>query len=397
MNPTQAITKTRITSIDFLRGAIMIIMALDHVRDYLYSGSFYFDPLDLTKTSGILFFTRWITHFCAPIFLLLAGTSAYLIGQKKTKSELSIFLVKRGLWLVLLEMLVVNLGWNFNLTFPMLFFITIWALGISMIILAALIHLPMKLILALSLIVICGHNLFDGMHVPGNTLPAFGWSLLHVQQFFTWHHEVLLVGYPLVPLFAVMSLGYCVGELYGSGYNAEKRKRILIIAGGSAIILFVLLRFSNIYGDPVKWTEQKDTFFTFLSFLNVNKYPPSLLYLLLTLGSALLFLGFTERLQNGLVKVVSVYGRVPMFYYLIHIYIIHLIAVIASAMTPGQDWHLWLLQKPIWFTKDLKGYGFSLPVAYLIWIAIVAGLYPLCKRYDIYKQSNKDKWWLSYL
>jgi uncharacterized membrane protein len=397
MNPTQTITKTRITSIDFLRGAIMIIMALDHVRDYLYSGSFYFDPLDLTKTNGVLFFTRWITHFCAPIFLLLAGTSAYLIGQKKTKSELSIFLVKRGLWLVFLEMFVVNLGWNFNPAFPMLFFITIWALGVSMIVLAALIHLPKKLILALSLIIICGHNLFDGIHVPGNTLPAFGWSLLHDQHFFTWHHEVLLVGYPIVPLFAVMSLGYCVGELYGSGYDAEKRKKILIIAGGSALVLFVLLRFSNIYGDPVKWNEQKDAFFTFLSFLKVNKYPPSLLYLLLTLGSALLFLGFTERLQNGVVKVVSVYGRVPMFYYLIHIYIIHLIAIISSALTPGQDWHIWLLKKPIWFTTDLKGYGFSLPVAYLIWIAIVAGLYPLCKRYDAYKQSNKDKWWLSYL
>jgi uncharacterized membrane protein len=305
--------------------------------------------------------------------------------------------VKRGLWLVLLEMLVVNLGWNFNPTFPMLFFITIWALGVSMIILAALIHLPMKLILALSLIVICGHNLFDGLHVPGNTLPAFGWSLLHDQQFFTWHHEVLLVGYPIIPLFAVMSLGYCVGELFGSGYDAEKRKKILIIAGGSALAMFVLLRLSNLYGDPVKWTVQNDAFFTFLSFLKVNKYPPSLLYLLLTLGSALLFLAFTERLQNGVVKVVSVYGRVPMFYYLIHIYIIHLIAVISSAIIPGQNWHLWFLQKPIWFTKDLKGYGFSLPVAYLIWIAIVAGLYPLCKRYDAYKQSNKDKWWLSYL
>src|SRR6201996_3864122 len=201
MNPTQTITKTRITSIDFLRGAIMIIMALDHVRDYLYSGSFYYDPLDLTKTSGILFFTRWITHFCAPIFLLLAGTSAYLIGQKKTKSELSIFLVKRGLWLVFLEMVVVNLGWNFNLTFPMLFFITIWALGISMIVLAALIHLPKKLLLVLSLIVIFGHNLLDGTHVPGNSLPAFSGALLHDQHFFTWHHEVLLVGYPIIPLF----------------------------------------------------------------------------------------------------------------------------------------------------------------------------------------------------
>jgi len=404
MNPTQTITETRITatkvritSIDFLRGTIMIIMALDHVRDYLFFGSFYFDPTDLTKTSGVLFFTRWITHFCAPIFLLLAGTSAYLMGQRKTKRELSIFLVKRGLWLILLEMIVTNFGWNFNITFPMFFFITIWALGLGMIILAGLIYLPKRVVLALSLVVIFGHNLLDNIHFPANTLAEFGWALLHEQQFFTWHNEVLLVGYPIIPLFAVMSLGYCLGELYASNYDAEKRRKILIIAGGSALILFILLRFSNIYGDPVKWSAQKDGFFTFLSFLNVTKYPFSLLYILLTIGSALLFLGFTERLQNGVVKVVSVYGRVPMFYYLIHIYLIHIIAMVASALTPGQNWHIWLLQKPVWFTTDLKGYGFSLPVSYLVWIAIVAGLYPLCKRYNQYKQSNKDKWWLSYL
>jgi uncharacterized membrane protein len=375
----------------------MIIMALDHVRDYLYSGSFYYDPLDLTKTSGILFFTRWITHFCAPIFMLLAGTSASLIGQKKTKKELSVFLIKRGLWLIFLEMFVVNLGWNFNITFPMFFFITIWALGLSMIILAALIHLPKKLILGLSVVIILGHNLLDGVHVQGSSLEAFGWSLLHDQQFFTWHKEILLVGYPIVPLMAVMSLGYCLGDWFSAGYDAGKRQRNLLIAGSSFIVVFIVLRYSNLYGDPVKWTTQKDAFFTFLSFIKVNKYPPSLLYVLLTVGSAFLFLSFTEKLKGGIVNVVSVYGRVPMFYYLIHIYVIHLVAIIASAFTPGQDWKIWFLKQPIWFTTNLKGYGFSLPVAYLIWIAIVIAMYPLCKRYDAYKQTNKGKWWLSYL
>ncbi|WDZ98663.1 DUF1624 domain-containing protein [Mucilaginibacter sp. SJ] len=392
-----AIIKNRITSIDFLRGTIMIIMALDHVRDYLYSGSFFYDPLDLTKTSGILFFTRWITHFCAPIFMLLAGTSAYLIGQKKTKRELSIFLVKRGLWLIFLEMFVVNFGWNFNITFPMFFFITIWALGLSMIILAALIHLPKKLILGISVVIILGHNLLDGIHVPGSSLPAFGWSLLHEQQFFTWHKEILLVGYPIVPLMAVMSLGYCLGGWYAAGYEVSKRQRNLWIAGAACIVLFIVLRYTNLYGDPVKWSVQKNALFTILSFIKVNKYPPSLLYLLLTLGAAFLFLSFTEKSKGTVVKVVSVYGRVPMFYYLIHIYIIHLIAIIASALTPGQDWKIWFLKQPIWFTTNLKGYGFSLPVAYLVWIGIVMALYPLCKRYDDYKQANKGKWWLSYL
>ncbi|MDN3580491.1 DUF1624 domain-containing protein [Mucilaginibacter flavus] len=391
------LTKTRITSIDFLRGTIMIIMALDHVRDYLYSGSFIFDPLDLDKTSVILFFTRWVTHFCAPIFMMLAGTSAFLMGRKKTKGELSVFLIKRGLWLVFLELVVVNFGWNFNITFPMLLFITIWALGISMIVLAGLIHLPKKFILVLCLAVVFGHNLLDNVHVQGNNLAGFGWAFLHDQRPFFWGKEILLVGYPIIPLVAIMPLGYCLGELFTPEYSVEKRKKLLLMIGGAAILLFIVIRYLNFYGDPVKWTVQKTPFFTFLSFIKVNKYPPSLLYVLMTLGSALLFLSFTEKLQNGLVKVVSVYGRVPMFYYLIHIYIIHLIAMIASAFTPGQNWHIWILEQPIWFTSSLKGYGFSLPVAYLVWAAIVIGLYPLCKRYDAYKQAHKEKWWLSYL
>jgi uncharacterized membrane protein len=389
--------KNRITSIDFLRGTIMIIMALDHVRDYLYSGSFLFDPLDLEKTNGLLFFTRWITHFCAPIFMLLAGTSAFLMSRKKTQKELSVFLVKRGLWLVFLELVVVNFGWNFNIAFPMLLFITIWALGISMIVLAALIHLPKKLILVSCLVVIFGHNLFDGFHVNGNTLSAFGWAMLHDQRPFMWHNEILLVGYPIIPLVAIMPLGYCLGQLYTPEYSVEKRRKTLLLLGASSIVLFIVIRYINVYGDPVKWSVQKDAFFTFLSFIKVNKYPPSLLYVLLTLGGASLFLAFTEKVQNGLVKVVSVYGRVPMFYYIIHIYIIHLIAMVASAFTPGQNWKIWILDKPIWFTSDLKGYGFSLPVAYLVWVIIVVGLYPLCKRYDAYKQTHKEKWWLSYL
>jgi uncharacterized membrane protein len=301
------------------------------------------------------------------------------------------------LWLIFLEMFVVNFGWNFNITFPMFFFITIWALGLSMIVLAALIHLPKKLILGISLVIILGHNLLDGIHVPGSSLEAFGWSLLHDQQFFMWHKEVLLVGYPIVPLMAVMSLGYCLGTWFAADYDARKRQKNLLIIGGVSIVSFIVLRYTNVYGDPVKWSVQKDALFTFLSFIKVNKYPPSLLYLLVTLGSAFLFLSFTEKLKGGLVKVVSVYGRVPMFYYLIHIYVIHLIAITASAFTPGQDWTIWFLKQPIWFTTDLKGYGFSLPVAYLIWIGIVIAMYPLCKRYDAYKQANKGKWWLSYL
>lgn len=392
-----AINKKRITSIDFLRGTIMIIMALDHVRDYLFKDSFLYDPLDFTQTTGTIFFTRWITHFCAPIFMLLAGTSAYIMGQRKTKKELSIFLLKRGVWLIILEMIVTNFAWNFNPAFPMFLFITIWALGVCMIVLAGFIHLPVKAILVISLIIIFGHNLLDNVHVQGNTLPAFGWSLLHEQGFFNWKGTQFLVGYPIVPWMAVMALGYCLGHWYGKGYNSEKRKKNLLWLGIACLAAFVVLRFINVYGDPVKWSVQKDGFFTFLSFINIHKYPPSLLYLLVTLGAAFLFLSLTENLHNRFVDIISVYGRVPMFYYLIHIYLIHLIAMAASAFTPGQDWHIWILKQPIWFTTDLKGYGFSLPVSYLVWAAIVICLYPLCKRYDAYKQANKQKWWLSYL
>lgn len=388
--------KSRITTIDLLRGTIMIVMALDHVRDYLHAEAFLYDPLDLAKTNGAIFFTRWVTHFCAPIFMLLAGTAAYLTGQRKTKKELSVFLLKRGLWLIFLELTVVNLGWNFNPMFPMFFFITIWALGLSMIILAAIIHMPIKAILCLSVTIIVGHHLLDGVHVAGNSLSAFMWSLVHEQQFFVWESRIFLVGYPIVPLMAVMPLGYCLGVWYTGNYDAAQRQRNLLWTGGSALALFVVLRFANIYGDPEPWTTQKDSFFTFLSFLNVNKYPPSLLFLLLTLGAACLFLGVTERSQGRLVKIISVYGRVPMFFYLIHIYVIHILAI-ASALLFGQDWKVWILQEPIWFTKGLAGYGFSLLAVYLVWVGLVVLLYPLCARYDTYKQAHKEKWWLSYL
>ena len=185
----ETLKQNRVLSIDLLRGLIMIIMALDHVRDYFHAGAFLYDPLDLEKTSPILFFTRWITHYCAPTFMLLAGTSAFIIGQKKTKKDLSLFLLKRGLWLIFLEMIVVNFGWSFNIQFPNFLFIVIWALGLSMIVLAALIHLPKRVVLGIGIILVAGHNLLDNIHVPGNTLAAFGWSLLHDFNFFTWHSE----------------------------------------------------------------------------------------------------------------------------------------------------------------------------------------------------------------
>ena len=387
----------RITSIDLLRGLIMIIMALDHVRDYFHADAYLYAPLDLDKASVTLFFTRWVTHFCAPVFMLLAGVSAFLVGQKKSKKELSFFLLTRGLWLILLEFTVVNFGWNFDISFTNIYFIVIWALGVSMIVLAGLIHLPGKLILLVGIVLVAAHNLLDNIHFEGNSLKSFGWAILHEQQFFNWNGKNVLVGYPILPWIGIMALGYCLGSLYIAAYSAERRKRILLISGCSSIALFILIRYINFYGDPSPWTIQQTNLYSFLSFIKVTKYPPSLLYILITLGPALLFLALSENISGSLTKIISVYGRVPMFYYLLHIYLIHLTTMLAAGLFTDFSWRIWILKQPLWFSDNLKGYGFSLGTVYLVWMGIVVAVYPLCKWYDRYKTSHKEKWWLSYL
>ena len=397
MQPLLTVKPKRIESIDMLRGIVMILMALDHVRDYFHAGAYLYDPLDLDKTSTALFFTRWVTHFCAPVFMFLAGTSAFLVGQKKTKKELSLFLLTRGLWLIVLELTLINFAWNFDIAFTNIYFIVIWALGVSMIVLAGLIHLPKIWILLLGIVLVAGHNLLDDIHVAGNSLKAFGWALLHDQNFFTWNERNVLVGYPIIPWIGIMALGFCFGSLYTPAFSAEKRKKILLMIGGCAILLFILIRFLNTYGDPSPWSPQRSAFYTFLSFIKVTKYPPSLLYALITLGPAILFLAFTENIKGRIPKVISVYGRVPMFYYVLHIFIIHVSTMVAAELFTNFSWEVWILKEPLWFTQSLKGYGFSLGTVYLVWLAIVIGVYPLCKWYDRYKQSHKEKWWLSYL
>jgi uncharacterized membrane protein len=241
------------------------------------------------------------------------------------------------------------------------------------------------------------HNLLDGIEVTGNTLPAFGWSLLHSQQFFQWGGRNFLVGYPVMPWIGVMALGYCLGAVYAPGFAPERRKKWLLWMGIGAIVLFVLIRLSNAYGDPAPWSRQSSHLFTMLSFVNTTKYPPSLLYLLMTLGPSLLFLAFTERWNNAATRFVSVYGRVPMFYYLLHIYLIHLMALMAAGLFTSYGWRIWILDQPLWFADKLKGYGFSLGITYAVWAFVVLALYPLCTWYDRYKAAHKEKWWLSYL
>ena len=374
----------------------MIFMALDHIRDYFHADAFLFDPTDLTKTNVVLFFTRFITHYCAPVFVFLAGTSAFLVGIRKGKYELSIFLLTRGLWLIFLELFIINFGWFFNIQFPFIPLIVVWAIGIGMITLAAFLHLPLKVILGCGLLIIFGHNALDGVHVTGEGFGAVMWSILHEPAAFPMDGMVLFVGYPVLPWIGVMLVGYCFGSFYKPDFDRAKREKMLLYLGSGAIILFVILRYVNIYGDPAHWSTQSTPVLTFLSFLNVTKYPPSLLYVLVTVGPAMIFLSFAEKIKGTLADAISVFGRVPMFYYLLHIYIIHLLAMAAAVLT-GYDATAMIFTQWINGSPELQGYGFSLGIVYLIWIGVVLALYPLCRWYDKYKISNKDKVWPSYL
>jgi uncharacterized membrane protein len=395
-SPIQPVKSARIQSIDLLRGLVMIIMALDHVRDYFHADAFLYNPLDLSKTSVALFFTRWITHFCAPVFVFLAGTSAFLVGSRKGKKELSTFLLTRGLWLIVLEFTIINFSWFFNIQFPLIALTVIWALGMGMIILAATIHLPFKMILLLGFLLVAGHNLVDSFHVSGSGPDAIGWAILHEFNGFQVGHFFLFVGYPLLPWSGIMMLGYCFGSLYLPGVDATQRRKKLLTMGSVMILLFIVIRAINIYGDPNPWTEQTSPVYTVLSFLNVTKYPPSLLYALVTLGPAMIFLAISEKLQGKLSQYVIGLGRVPMFYYITHLYLIHIIALIAALATGYQvsdmTFSTWVTDSP-----NLRGYGFSLGIVYLVWIGVVLSLYPLCLWYDRYKMNHREKWWLSYL
>lgn len=394
--PIGSVKEFRVTSIDLLRGIVMIIMALDHIRDYFHTDAFIYDPLDLSKTNVVLFFTRWITHFCAPVFVFLAGTSAFLSGQKKTKKELSLFLLKRGFWLIFLELTIFNFGWTFNISFPIFPLAVIWVLGTGMLVLSALVHLRWQYILIFSIVLIVFHNLLDSVRTQGTGAEVIGWSFLHQPGLFKLGSQFLLIGYPIIPWVGLMALGYSFGRLYSPDFEPAKRKRILITTGISAIILFLVLRSTNSYGDRSPWSIQANPVFTALSYLNTTKYPPSLLFLLMTIGPALLFLAFTEKSLNRVTKVIATYGRVPLFYYVVHIYLLHLLAMLAAELS-GHDWSDMIIKLWVNLEPQLKDYGFGLGVVYAVWIVVVIILYPICRWYDKYKTRNKERWWLSYL
>mgnify|MGYP003113228152 CR=1 FL=1 len=387
----------RIESIDILRGLVMVIMALDHVRDYFNYGSFFIDPTDVATTTPILFFTRFITHYCAPVFVFLAGTSAFLYGRKKSKPQLSKFLLTRGIWLIFMEVVVNNLIWTFDLNYSFPILQVIWAIGFSMICMSFLIYLPYKMILALGFVIIAGHNLLDGTVMQGNSPEAIAWYLLHQSQAVVLGpNKMILFHYPVIPWIGLMALGYCLGQLYTKDVDAKLRGTWLLRMGLGALGLFFVIRGLNVYGDLVPWTVQPTSTKTIISFFNVTKYPPSLAFILITIGPALLFLYTIENIKNWITDFFLIFGRVPFFYYFLHVLVIHVAAIIGILIFGG-NWRDMILTADVFINEKLATYGYPLWITYMVWIGIVAALYPLCKKYMIYKLNNKDKWWLTYL
>ncbi len=392
----QSLTKNRIQSIDLLRGLVMIIMALDHTRDFFHTTAFTEDPLNAATTTPALYFTRWITHFCAPVFVFLSGVSAYLQSLRKSKKELSLFLIKRGLWLILVEITIVNFAFNFDIHFSVIALTTIWSIGISMVLLGLIIWLPFPLILITGLLIVLGHNLLDYYEKDSAGNLSVLYNFLHRPDIFELSKDFkLLILYPFLPWTGLMITGYCFGKLlYNTG--GANRKKMLVWMGLGITLFFIVVRSLDFYGDPDVITGSDQPLNSLYSFLETNKYPPSLLYMCMTIGPALLFMAFFDKAQGRIAKIISVYGRVAFFYYILHFFLIHFISMMlflarGNSISEG-------ISKDGMMPNFIKpGEGYNLWMVYLLWIAVVVMLYPVCKWYDRYKTNHKEKWWLSYL
>jgi uncharacterized membrane protein len=371
----------RIGSVDIIRGAVMVLMALDHVRDYVTNQRFR--PEDLSRASPALFATRWVTHFCAPGFSLLAGVGIGLyMSRGRSKAEASGFLIKRGIWLAFLDLTVSAIGWQFGFHLIPSFALVIWALGWSMVLMAGVIWLPKKAVLAGAIAMIVGHNLLDGINASGF------WNVLHVPGFAI--PGKLFIAYPLIPWVAVMGLGYVLADVYR--WDAPRRQRVLIRSGVLVTLAFIGIRFLNGYGDPFPWSPQRTPALTVASFLNVMKYPPSLDFLLMTLGPILIALAVVETSRGRAGRWLSVYGRVPLFYYLVHIYVAHALAMCLALVQGGELRRIPVVTDP---ASIPAWYGVSLAGVYVAWAAVVIIMYFPCRWYADLKARRSD-WWLRY-
>lgn len=382
----------RIDSIDILRGLIMIIMALDHTRDFFHVTAMTQDPLDSSTTTPVLYFTRWVTHYCAPVFVLLSGLSAWLASRKKTKTEACLFLIKRGIWLILVEVTVVTFGISFNPFFNFIVLQVIWAIGWSMILLGLLMLISYRVVLITGILLFAGHNVLDYLKLPSGDTGSYVWGTLFTSRGMILQlNSTHFIGifYAILPWTALMLLGYCAGVWYQKDFPAKKRRQILLFAGCLLTVLFVALRYARGYGDPETWDGN-----SLYSFLDTSKYPPSLQFSCMTLGPALILLFLLEKTREGWSSIASVYGRVPFFYYILHFYLLHIFLVIiffvsgynASQIADGQT---------IFFFRPLK-FGFSLWIVYAIWLAVVTALYFPCRWFHRYKMEH-TQWWLKYI
>jgi uncharacterized membrane protein len=385
----------RIHSIDIVRGIVMIIMALDHVRDLMHIHSITQNPTDFTTTTPALFFTRWITHLCAPIFVFLAGTSVYIsLKNNNNVAETGRHLLKRGLFLILLEFTLVNFAIFFDIGFHTILFEVIASTGFGFIILSLLLKSSSKHLGVVGLLIIFCHNLTP--HIPFAETSILKFILT---PFFSptaiplFAGKVFVMGYPPIPWLGIMLIGFACGQYFER--TQEERKKIFIKSGFGALSLFVMIRFINIYGDSIQWTSQKNVMFTFLSFINVSKYPPSLVFCLVTLGIMFLLLAFSKRLGNTFRNILSVYGKVPLFYFIVHFYLIHLITL-TVLFIQGFDWSQFEFATGTFGRPKGIESGLQLWAIYLIWIAVISVLYKPCLWFGRYKTTHKN-WWLKYI
>lgn len=386
--------KRRILSIDIVRGLVMVIMALDHVRGLMHSHAMTNSPTDLNTTTPALFFSRWITHLCAPAFVFLAGVSVYLAAKRKTVGENSNFLLKRGVWLIVLEFTIVNFMLWFDIQFRVLLMQVIAAIGAGFIILSLVLKVSPRLLGIIAVVIIFTHNLLQFVPQSENQFAGTLQNIFFARGLQVFSKEFMMVfTYPVIQWTAIMLLGYSFGRLFEK--VASTRNKILLRIGLGALSLFVVLRLLNVYGDPAPWSSQKNGLYTFLSFLNVTKYPPSLVFTLLFLGISITLLSFAEKLPKAVRNVLSVYGSVPMFYYLLHLVLIRM-AVFIMVFAQGFQWKD-LQFGPFQLGRPAGGSGMGLAGILLTWLALVAILYPLCKWYGKYRKNHPEKEWLRYL
>ncbi|TSD62286.1 DUF1624 domain-containing protein [Inquilinus sp. KBS0705] len=384
--------KQRIQSIDMVRGLIMIVMTLDHTRDFLHLAGP--PPLDVQRTTVILFFTRWITHFCAPTFVFLSGVSACLAAQRRTPGQMTAFLLTRGAWLILSDLLIISLIFSFDVQYHFPVLEVLWATGFGMIVLALFIRLPKSFIAVIAILIIAGHNLLDNANLPkdgiaGNLatilLNGVG-ALIPVGT-----NRFIFAIYAAIPWTGALLLGYVFGGLYTTGYDAQKRRKVLRLTGCAFISLFIILRLINHYGDPSHWAVQRNAAHTLLSFINASKQTPSLLFMLMTLGPILLLLSYTEGISNRVTRFCVVYGNVPYFYFISHLALLRVINV-TGVVLAGIPLNF-KESSPVWAAP---GFGIPLWAVYLSWMGVIALMYLPCRWYGRYKLTH-SQWWLSYI